>query len=110
MVRRPKYLQPARDGQRWLISYTDVLTLLLILFIAVAAQMVAKSEASGPVSSHTIVSPVIPAKAAIAPVAVKPVAVTPAANPSNSQSREALLRLEQSLKQHGLDAKREERG
>ena len=36
MVRRPLYLQPARDGRdRWLISYTDILTLLLILFVAI---------------------------------------------------------------------------
>ena len=44
MVRRPKYLTAARGGHRWLISYTDVLTLLLILFIAIAAQAVSQTE------------------------------------------------------------------
>jgi chemotaxis protein MotB len=42
MDRKPKYLrQPEHGGrERWLISYTDVVTILLILFIAIAAQSV----------------------------------------------------------------------
>ena len=37
---KPKYLEAERGGQRerWLISYTDFVTILLILFIAIAAQ------------------------------------------------------------------------
>jgi len=40
MLHKPKYLMPAEQGgrERWLISYTDVVTILLILFIAIAAQ------------------------------------------------------------------------
>jgi len=39
MDRRPKYLQAEHGGrERWLVSYTDVVTILLILFIAIAAQ------------------------------------------------------------------------
>src|SRR5229473_918777 len=39
MDRKPKYLQAEHGGrERWLVSYTDVVTILLILFIAVAAQ------------------------------------------------------------------------
>ena len=39
MHNKPKYLQAETGGrERWLISYTDVVTILLILFIAVAAQ------------------------------------------------------------------------
>src|SRR5712692_4095777 len=39
MNRKPKYLQAEQGGrERWLISYTDVVTILLILFIAIAAQ------------------------------------------------------------------------
>ena len=46
MVRKPVYLQSARDGrERWLISYTDILTLLLILFVAMAAETVGQSQA-----------------------------------------------------------------
>ena len=37
---KPKYLQAEQGGQRerWLISYTDFVTILLILFVAIAAQ------------------------------------------------------------------------
>jgi chemotaxis protein MotB len=39
MQSKPKYLQTDSSGrERWLISYTDVVTILLILFIAIAAQ------------------------------------------------------------------------
>src|SRR5713226_5944077 len=39
MNRKPKYLQAEHGGrERWLVSYTDVVTILLILFIAIAAQ------------------------------------------------------------------------
>src|SRR6266404_5631984 len=39
MNRKPKYLQADHVGrERWLVSYTDVVTILLILFIAIAAQ------------------------------------------------------------------------
>lgn len=39
MHTKPKYLQAEQSGRdRWLISYTDVVTILLILFIAIAAQ------------------------------------------------------------------------
>jgi chemotaxis protein MotB len=39
MHTKPKYLQADAGGrERWLISYTDVVTILLILFIAIAAQ------------------------------------------------------------------------
>ncbi len=38
MVRQPKYLQSEAGKQdRWLISYVDIVTILLILFVAVAA-------------------------------------------------------------------------
>src|SRR5215467_7003816 len=35
-----KYYLPAEDGprDRWMISYTDVLTIVLIFFVAIAAQ------------------------------------------------------------------------
>jgi chemotaxis protein MotB len=40
MRRKPRYLQPESGGvrDRWLISYTDVVTILLILFVSIAAQ------------------------------------------------------------------------
>jgi chemotaxis protein MotB len=39
MLRKPSYLQEENGSHnRWLISYTDIVTVLLILFVAVAAQ------------------------------------------------------------------------
>jgi hypothetical protein len=39
MPRKPAYLQAeSASHNRWLISYTDIVTVLLILFVAVAAQ------------------------------------------------------------------------
>jgi hypothetical protein len=111
MVRRPKYLTAARDGHRWLISYTDVLTLLLILFIAVAAQAVSKTEtrtavSEAPPTSHAPLVTEQPAAQAPAPVSPPQVPIDPPANTSN----EKLIGVEARLKEHGLDAKRDARG
>jgi chemotaxis protein MotB len=104
MVRRPKYLAPVRDGQRWLISYTDVLTLLLILFIAVAAQTVSKPETRVAAAAP----PPTPSQARVQ--ALAPVPPETSIDASASASNEALLRTEARLKEHGVDAKREARG
>jgi flagellar motor protein MotB len=48
MSRRPKYFQNEHSGRdRWMVSYTDVMTILLILFVAVAARAVQQ-----PLSPH----------------------------------------------------------
>ncbi len=123
MVRRPIYLQPARDGRdRWLISYTDILTLLLILFVAMAAQTVGQSqarEAQNKPQAAIATAPVAvssPVPAAIAPVQPTPTAVAPQAPtpeppaaPENS-SHAALVRAQERLKQRGLDLHLEARG
>src|SRR5215813_11874519 len=47
---KPRYLQEESAGRdRWTISYVDVLTILLIFFIAVAARMPAKPATPPPV-------------------------------------------------------------
>jgi len=87
--RKPKYLEAEQTGrERWLISYTDIVTLLLVLFVAAAAQSV-----------HARL-PVPPVRSA------DPVAV--AAPPQNS--RQTLIQAEQRLRQHGLDLRLEKRG
>jgi len=84
--RRPKYLQTEQNcRERWLISYTDIVTLLLILFVAAAAQSV---------HARLPVLPVRPAQ--------------PAAPPQDS--RQTLIQSEQRLQQHGLDLQLERRG
>lgn len=112
MVRRPKFLAPAREEQRWLISYTDVLTLLLILFIAIAAQTVGQSGAKVEATGSALAARPAPA----APPATSPAAAPQAPNvpptpaPAPSPSHEALHRAEELLKARGLDAKQEARG
>jgi chemotaxis protein MotB len=52
MSRRPKYFQNEHRGRdRWMVSYTDVMTILLILFVAVAARAVQQVQAGGEPSS-----------------------------------------------------------
>ena len=99
MVRRPKYLMPVRDGQRWLISYTDVLTLLLILFVAIAAQAVSKTETRVAAAAPPVQVQTPPEKPVSAPPPV------PVELPADK-----LKQTEARLKAQGLDAKREERG
>src|SRR5580704_12814043 len=101
MIRRPKYLSPVRDGQRWLVSYTDVLTLLLILFIAVAAQAVSKPEVHVAAVAPAVPAPLPPPLAPAAPVLPQP---------PESQSHEALVRAGEKLKERGIDLKLEARG
>ena len=91
MHRKPNYLQTESGGvrDRWLISYTDMVTILLILFISVAAQGLKARIAQ--------VSPTPPA-----PVATP---VRPKVDP-----RAALVEAERKLKPQGLDVKLEPRG
>jgi chemotaxis protein MotB len=82
MSRKPAYLQAeSASHNRWLISYTDIVTVLLILFVAVAAQGL---------RDHSV-------RAA-------------AAMPSLTKSRPVPQQTEQRLQQQGLDLHREPRG
>jgi chemotaxis protein MotB len=84
----PSYLR--RDAgirDRWMISYMDVLTILLIFFVAIAAQ----------VRLHPAQQPPTAAPPAAAPV--------PPADP-----RHTLTEIRKKLEQHGLDMRLEPRG
>jgi chemotaxis protein MotB len=82
MPHKPAYLQEeSASHNRWLISYTDIVTILLILFVAVAAQSL---------RDHSV-------RAA-------------AAMPSLPKSRPVPQQTEQRLQQQGLDLYREPRG
>ena len=86
MLRKPKYLQADHSTrERWLISYTDIVTILLILFVAVAAQGMKARVVPPP-------QPIPPAPA-------------PVENP-----RQALIMAGERLKQHGVDLRMEARG
>lgn len=82
MPRKPEYLQAETvSHNRWLISYTDIVTVLLILFVAVAAQ----GLRDRPVQAATVTT--LP-----------------------REPRPALQQTEQRLQQQGLDWHREPRG
>jgi chemotaxis protein MotB len=90
---KPKYLESEQGGQRerWLISYTDFVTILLILFIAIAAQ-----------GLHSAAQPATP------PPPPKSTAAKP--ETKTNDSRQALAGADQKLKQEGLDSHLEKRG
>jgi chemotaxis protein MotB len=89
---KPKYLESESGGQRerWLISYTDFVTILLILFVAIAAQGI-HSAAQSSSAAQT-----------------KPIAEKPEAKLHDP--RQGLAGADQKLKQEGLDSHLEKRG
>jgi chemotaxis protein MotB len=87
----PKYLQNTADRHdRWMVSYADVLTIILIFFLVAAARSLAVPP------TRVVVPPSPPATAAPPAEAEKP--------------RPILLRAEERLKERGLEAHLEARG
>lgn len=88
MRRKPKYFQSENGGvrDRWLISYTDMVTILLILFVSVAAQGLKAriAEVSSPREAPRL--------------------------PPKADPRTTLLEAERKLIPQGLDVKLEPRG
>jgi chemotaxis protein MotB len=104
---RPKYLEAEHGGQRerWLISYTDFVTILLILFVAIAAQ--GSHTAQAPLASRP--KPTLAKSEAKLPSDPQP---QPETKPELKQedSRHFLAEADQKLKQEGLDSRLEKRG
>jgi chemotaxis protein MotB len=91
---KPKYLDaPPEQRDRWMISYVDVLTILLVFFIAVAAKTL---------FARTDPAPTPPA-AASAPA-------PPAAPTTVEQPRSPLADAFDKLKEQGIAARMEPRG
>ena len=90
---KPRYLDAEHGGQRerWLISYTDFVTILLILFIAIAAQ-----------GMHSAQTPSPPPKQ-------RPQPTPPAVQPQPVQDPVLVQALEK-LRAQGLDSHLEKRG
>ena len=85
---RPRYLQsPPNQRDRWMVSYVDVLTILLIFFMVGAAKSLEVPPAHA----------VVPARPSIAHTEVEP-------------SRTNLIRTQERLRERGLDPKLEPRG
>ena len=95
----PKYFQaPVANRDRWMVSYMDILTILLILFVAIAAQSLQHFQTNPPA-------------AAVARADAQPkTSQLDASQPRATQDRETLLRAQHSLEQHGLDLRLEARG
>jgi chemotaxis protein MotB len=99
---KPKYLEAEQGGQRhnWLISYTDFVTILLILFVAIAAQ-----------GLHTVQTPrppQTPKPIQIASIPDPP--IQPVPPPQPTESHQALVRANEKLQSQGLDSRMEARG
>jgi chemotaxis protein MotB len=92
---KPKYLQADTARDRWMVSYMDVLTILLIFFVAMAAQSLERpKEKPAP--------PIV--AAALPPKTPEP------ARPSVPEGRQKLLDAQKALEKHGLDLRMEPRG
>ena len=95
---RPKYLQTeGATRDRWMVSYMDVLTILLIFFVAVAAKSLERGQ------EKLLVAPMV-AKALAPRPALPPV------QPALPPARQALLNAQKNLEQRGLDLRMEARG
>ena len=123
---KPKYLEAEHGGQRerWLISYTDLITILLILFAAVAAQGLHSSENSpphlAPARKTLPTHPVAAAQAVPKPpspplqstsrqgASPQPTSLQPTA--SHAPQDPALIQAEEKLRALGLDSRLEKRG
>jgi chemotaxis protein MotB len=117
---KPKYLDAEHGGQRerWLVSYTDFVTILLILFVAIAAQGVhsaqtppppppqpkAKAAAIAPVEPITKPQPTESQQESPGESAQK------SAEESARESHAALVRADEKLRSQGLDSRLEKRG
>lgn len=99
MDRKPKYLQSGgANRDRWVISYSDILTILLILFVAIAAQ--AFQDHGGP--AH-VVAPKPAVKERVE-------TVVRSAEPVPPPPHETLIGAQEALRKRGIDPKLEARG
>lgn len=97
MVRKPRYLQAEQGGskERWLVSYTDFVTILMILFVSIAAQGFRAPQLAHAAQTTQPLKP-----------ATKPApAPTPKPQPSP-----ALAQADLRLRQQGIDSHVEKRG
>jgi chemotaxis protein MotB len=104
MVRRPRYLQTTEPAaSKWIVSYSDIVTILLVLFVGLAAQSYQSNLAAVPVVKA---APVI--KEAAAPAAHSP--APPAPEPVAQKLSGALADAEKALRDRGINPKIEDRG
>ena len=109
MNRKPKYLESEHGGQRerWLISYTDFVTILLILFVAIAAQGFHSTQQPRPPQPKPN-----PPRVQTTPVQqpVQQAQPQPEPPPRPTESHQALVQADEKLRLQGLDSRLEKRG
>lgn len=107
---KPLYLKPENSGQRerWLISYTDFVTILLILFVAIAAQGLHSMQ---PPPKPIPAEKPVPADTTTAKPAPKP-EPHPTSEPRPPQPTRdpVLVQALDKLRAQGLDSHLEQRG
>jgi chemotaxis protein MotB len=98
---KPKYLEaPPAQRDRWMISYVDVLTILLVFFIAVAAKtLFARTDPAPP-----------PPAAASTPAPPPPPTAVAAPSSAEQPPRSPLADAFDRLKEQGIAARMEPRG
>jgi chemotaxis protein MotB len=103
MIRKPLYHQAEHSSgkERWLVSYTDFVTILMILFVAIAAQGFHAAQSQQLVQAAQSGKPA--PKSAPKPAA-KPLPKTALT------SKQALQEADQRLRLQGLDSHLEKRG
>src|SRR5579862_2481686 len=99
---KPKYLESEQGGQRerWLISYTDFVTILLILFVAIAAQGMRPAQNSPTPPPQAVPKPA----AKPMPPSPTPASETPPETPLETPKDSALVEANQKLQALGLDS------
>lgn len=109
MIHKPRYLQAEQGNskERWLVSYTDFVTILMILFVSIAAQGFRGTQ------------PLAPGKASpTSKIAAKPQPSKPLApqQPPHAraealpEARQVLKDADRKLREQGLDSHLEKRG
>jgi chemotaxis protein MotB len=114
---KPRYFQTETAGRdRWMVSYVDVLTILLIFFVMIAAHGLTRLQQAavpkGAVPSKEVAAALAPADSA-EPKAAEPKTVEDektASSQADPESSPALLQIKKKLEQHGLDLRVEARG
>jgi chemotaxis protein MotB len=104
MDRRPKYLQSADStGGKWVISYSDIVTILLVLFIALAAQAFQDGQTPHAAKAKPPIAEAVVPK-------VHPGAAAPPPEPAVKKPNETLLDAEKALQDRGIHPNLEDRG